>query len=295
MSYVGRFAPSPTGPLHIGSLATAVASFVHARQHDGQWLLRIDDLDPPRCVPGSASAIMRLLDRLELHWDGAVYHQRARWQAHHDAALRLLETARAYYCDCSRRRLREHAKPGPLGIPYDGKCRNRALGPDDAALRVRVNSDVVEFPDRLQGRQKLDLAAELGDYIVFRRDRLPAYHLAAVLDDADQGVTDVVRGCDLLAGSAVQVHLAQILGLAAVQYWHLPVLCNARGKKLSKQHGAAAVDERDPGAAAFAALGHIGAQPPGELAGARPAELWQWAVQNWQIQVLAARRRRIVL
>lgn len=286
MNYVGRFAPSPTGPLHAGSVATAVASYLHARQRDGKWLLRIDDLDPPRCVPGSAEAILRLLERLQLHWDNSVYFQSARRQAHATAAAQLLERSLAFRCDCSRRDLLSDGKPGLLGVRYAGRCRNRNVAAGDSAVRVRVDSGNVTFTDMLQGLQSRDLSAELGDYVIFRRDALPAYHLAVVLDDADQRVTDVVRGCDLLPSTTVHVHLGRLLGLPEPVYWHLPVLCGADGRKLSKRHRAASVAELSAPAIAFAALQHIGAEPPEELRGANPQTLWDWAAAHWRIEVL---------
>jgi glutamyl-Q tRNA(Asp) synthetase len=295
VAYVGRFAPSPTGPLHAGSVATALASFLHARQQHGRWLLRIDDLDPPRCMPGSTDAIMALLEQLELHWDDKVYFQRQRWHAHAAVARRLLESSLAFRCSCSRRELLRHRAAGPLGVPYTGRCRKRALTAPDTAIRVRVDPGTIEFTDRLQGRQSVELASALGDYVIFRRDDLPAYFLACVLDDADQGVTDIVRGCDLLPGTAVQIHLARVLKLPDVSYWHLPVLCDSAGEKLAKQHGAASVEHQDASEVAFAALCHIGAAPPDALKGARPHELWQWGMENWQIEVLAGQTQRIVL
>ena len=292
MAYVGRFAPSPTGPLHAGSIATAVASFLHARQNSGQWLLRIDDLDPPRCIPGSDTAIIRLMEQLALHWDGPVYYQSRRADVHAHTATALLTQGRAFRCSCSRRQLRKTQQTGPLGLPYDGRCRDRNVGPLDSAVRVRVDAGDVTFDDRLQGAQLVDLSTALGDYIIYRRDQLPAYHLAAVLDDADQGITDIVRGSDLLPGTAVQVHLAKLLDLPDIAYWHLPVVCNAQGEKLSKHHAAASVETSDVSSVAFAALQHIGAAPPAELRGAPPAELWQWGKSHWQIEVLAGQLQR---
>jgi glutamyl-Q tRNA(Asp) synthetase len=294
VNYVGRFAPSPTGPLHAGSIATAVASYLHARQHSGRWLLRIDDLDPPRCVPGSAEAIISLLERLELHWDGPVCYQSQRRHIHAEAAAGLLNAALAFRCDCSRRDLLRAHKATPLGVRYDGRCRDRDVPAVDSAVRVRVDSGETAFEDRLQGPQRIDLRRALGDYVVFRRDDLPAYHLAAVLDDAHQGVTAVVRGCDLLAATFVQIHLADLLGLPSVAYWHLPVLCNARGQKLSKQHRAASVAHMNVSAIAFGALRHLGAAPPHDLEGAAPGTLWQWAAEHWRIEDLAGQRQREV-
>jgi glutamyl-Q tRNA(Asp) synthetase len=292
VEYVGRFAPSPTGPLHAGSIATAVASFLHARQNDGRWLLRIDDIDPPRIVPGCAESIVALLERLELHWDGEIYYQSDRSAVHAEVAADLLERALAFRCRCSRRHLLQTRETGPLGIPYDGRCRDKQIEPGDSAVRLKVTDGYVEFSDHLQGLQQIDLATAIGDYVVYRRDDLPAYHLAAVLDDADQGITAIVRGCDLLEGTAIQVHLAGILGLPAQEYWHLPVLCAADGEKLSKHHKAAAVDPDKPSAVAFDALRNIGASPPASLTGAAPKELWAWGAEHWRIDRLAGQRQR---
>jgi len=292
VNYVGRFAPSPTGPLHAGSVATAVASFLHARQNQGKWLLRIDDLDPPRCVPGSAQSIVDSLERLHLHWDGRVYYQSERRQAHAEVAARLIDDTLAFRCECSRNELTATHEAGPLGIHYAGHCRGRKLSNDETAIRILVRPGEVRFVDGLQGLQRVDLSREIGDYVIFRRDGLPAYHLAAVLDDADQGVTHVVRGCDLLAVTAIHVHLAKLLELPEVEYLHVPVLCDSSGAKLSKRHQSASVAELSATATAFAALLHIGADPPAELARAPVDALWQWALENWRIEALAGITQR---
>jgi len=273
-------------------VATAVASFLHARQRHGKWLLRIDDLDPPRCVPGSAQSIVDTLERLHLHWDGRVYHQSLRRQAHAEAAARLIDEALAFRCDCSRNELTATTEAGELGIYYPGHCRDRKLSSADTAIRILVKPGEAHFVDGLQGLQRVDLAGKIGDYVIFRRDGLPAYHLAAVLDDADQGVTHVVRGCDLLAVTAIHVHLAKLLGLPSVEYLHVPVLCDAGGEKLSKRHRAASVAELPATDIAFAALSHIGAAPPAGLAGAPLDALWQWAIENWRIEALAGIKQR---
>jgi len=286
VEYVGRFAPSPTGPLHAGSVATAVASFLHARQRHGSWLLRIDDLDPPRSVPGSAQSIVNCLERLHLHWDGRVYYQSERRQAHAEVAARLIDATLAFRCACSRSQLTGANEAGELGIRYSGHCRDRKLSSGETATRILVRPGEVRFVDGLQGLQRVDLSREIGDYVIFRRDGFPAYHLAAVLDDADQGVTHVVRGCDLLAVTAIHVHLARLLELPSVEYLHVPVLCDASGVKLSKRHRSASVAELSATDIAFAALTHIGADPPADLASAPLDALWQWAIENWRIEAL---------
>jgi glutamyl-Q tRNA(Asp) synthetase len=292
VDYVGRFAPSPTGPLHAGSIATAVASYLHARQRGGRWLLRIDDLDPPRCVPGSAQSIVDLLERLHLHWDGRIHFQAERRERHAAVAAGLLERRLAFRCDCSRSALAGAAKTGPLGIHYAGRCRDRDLLDQNTAIRMRVEPGEVCFEDLLQGLQCNDLGRSIGDYVIYRRDQLPAYHLAAVVDDAEQGVTDVVRGCDLLPVTSIHVHLARALGLPSIRYWHVPVLCDGHGVKLSKRHRAASVENLPAAEIAFAALRHLGAEPPGALAAAPLESLWQWAAEHWQIEALAGITRR---
>jgi glutamyl-Q tRNA(Asp) synthetase len=284
--YVGRFAPSPTGPLHLGSLVAAVASYLHARQARGEWLVRIEDIDPPREVPGAADDLLRTLEAFELEWDRPVLYQSSRLAAYRAAAERLLATGRAFRCRCSRSELRAGADGQPGRAP--GTCRERLVPTGDAATRVRVDLGPVVVHDALQGRVETDLSATLGDYIVARRDGLPAYHLAVVLDDAEQQVTSVVRGVDLLVSTAAHVHLQTVLELPTPQYFHVPVVVNARHQKLSKQTGAGAVA---PGpAAAETALRLLGLDVPRELAGERPGRLWQWALPHWNIETLRGRR-----
>ncbi|HVJ30232.1 MAG TPA: tRNA glutamyl-Q(34) synthetase GluQRS [Gammaproteobacteria bacterium] len=287
MSYVGRFAPSPTGPLHLGSLATAVASFMHARQASGEWLVRIEDIDPPREVPGAADDILRTLEAFELEWDRPVLFQSRRLAAYDAAAERLLAERRAFHCRCSRSEIRA-ANEGESGR-YPGTCRELRIPPGDAAVRVRVDPGRVIFDDGVQGTIETDLLASLGDYVVVRRDGLPAYHLAVVLDDAEQGVTTIVRGVDLLDSTAAHVHLQGALGLATPRYYHLPVVVNERGQKLSKQTGATAVDARD-GTAAARVLAVLGLAVPPALEGERPGVLWRWAAERWSIDSLRGQR-----
>lgn len=287
MSYVGRFAPSPTGPLHLGSLVTAVASFLHARQSRGEWLVRIEDIDPPREVPGAADGILRTLEAFELEWDRPVLYQSARRAAYEAVADRLVASGQAFHCRCSRSELRA-ASDGEPGR-YPGTCRDRHFGPEDAAVRVRVVPGLVTFDDGLQGTVRTDLAAMLGDYVVFRRDGLPAYHLAVVLDDAEQGVTTVVRGIDLLESTAAHVHLQGVLGLHGPRYFHLPIVVNEHGQKLSKQTGAPAVGGY-AAATAATALELLGLAVPPALVSERPGVLWRWAIEHWNVAALRGQR-----
>lgn len=290
--YVGRFAPSPTGQLHAGTLAVAAASFLHARQQGGEWLVRIEDIDPPREVPGSADAILRALERLGLHWDREVEWQRERCDAHLAAAQELYRRGLAYYCRCSRQQIRSESGSSR----YPGTCRDLRLPPDDAALRLRLGEDSPdEVRDELGGPIQRDIAAEDGDFVIVRRDGWPAYHLAVVVDDAANGITDIVRGADLLESTPLHVRLQGCLALPTPRYWHIPLITNAAGEKLSKRAGAAAVDTRLPSAAVTGTLGLLGLEPPAALQAAQPRELWAWAQAHWNIRKLGDSRVPIVL
>jgi glutamyl-Q tRNA(Asp) synthetase len=287
LSYVGRFAPSPTGPLHLGSLVTAVASYLHARQARGDWLVRIEDIDPPREVRGAAEAILRTLEAFELEWNRPVLYQSSRLTAYQAVADRLLHAGSAFRCRCSRSALRA----GQRGVSgrYPGTCREREVPPGDAAIRVRVNPGVLVVEDGLQGRTEMDLSASSGDYIIVRRDGLPAYHLATVLDDAEQQVTTVVRGVDLLESTVAHLHLHAVLGLKPPHYFHLPLVVNEQRQKLSKQTGATPVDPGDR-RVAIRVLELLGLDVPNELLGEQPSVLWTWALQHWNIYSLRGRR-----
>lgn len=291
MEYTGRFAPSPTGPLHAGSLVSAVASFLHARQAGGRWLVRIEDIDPPREKPGAADVILRTLEALRLEWDGEVLFQSRRLAAYDALAFGLIDRGLAYWCTCSRSDLRAL---GPA-VGYPGTCRERRTPVSDAAIRVRVDHPWPTFTDALQGEVRLAQPECYGDFVIRRRDGLPAYHLAVTADDAEQGVTTVVRGADLLEAVPPQRHLAELLHLRAVDYYHVPIIVNRDGQKLSKQTGAPPVDVSNAAAArrtACEVLTRLGARPPPALVGADPAELWAWAVDGWRIESLRGVERR---
>ena len=277
LPYTGRFAPSPTGELHLGTLAAAVASFLHARQADGRWLVRIEDIDPPREVPGSADRILRTLEALELHWDGSVRYQSTRIDEYLAVADSLLARGLAFRCRCSRREIR--AAEG--SVRYPGTCRQLDLPDGDVALRLRVDDAVIRLWDGLRGGLQRDIALTDGDFVIVRRDGLPAYHLAVVVDDADQGITDIVRGADLLESTLQHIYLQRCLDVPSPAYWHIPLLTNRAGEKLSKSAGSAAIDPREPAAAARRALQLLGLPIPAELAAAPPHELWAYAAGNF--------------
>ena len=277
--YVGRFAPSPTGPLHFGSLAAAVASYLEARRHDGRWLLRIENIDPPREADGAADAILRSLDTHGFEWSGETIWQADSLEAHLAAIETLRAQHRVYRCTCSRKDLTGEPS-SPLGTIYPGTCR-AGCGDGDAALRLRTTDESICFDDRLQGRYCQRLESESGDFIVRRRDGLIAYHLAVVVDDAIQGVTDVVRGIDLIDSTPRQIWLQRCLGIAEPGYAHVPVLVHPDGDKLSKLTGAPALDDNRAGRNLFDVLVVLMQRPPAELETAPIQTIWQWASENW--------------
>ena len=281
--YVGRFAPSPTGPLHFGSLVAAVGSFLESRVRRGRWLIRIEDVDTPRTVAGAAQDILATLDRFGFQWDGAPVWQSARLDAYRDAFERLKAAGHVFPCACSRREMADSALARDGSRLYPGTCRaGLPPGRSARAWRVRAHGRIV-FTDRVQGSQAEDLATEVGDYVVLRGDGRFAYQLAVVVDDAAAGVTEVVRGADLLGSTSRQIHLQHLLGYPTPGYAHLPVVVNAAGEKLSKQTLAAPVDALAPVFALQSALGFLGQNPPPALAKASLAETWEWAHAHWSL------------
>lgn len=261
--YRGRFAPSPTGPLHAGSLVAALASWLDARAHGGTWLVRLEDIDPPREVPGAAHDILDALAAFAFHSDEPVLWQHTRGDAYADALARLTAGGHVYACRCSRTRVADDA--ARLGLSpgvYAGTCRDLGLAPEPGrALRFRVGATSVAFDDRACGRLTQDLARAVGDFVVRRADGLVAYQLAVVVDDLAQGITDVVRGDDLLDNTPRQIALIRALGGPVPRYLHVPVVRADDGEKLSKQNGARALDRAQPLAALAAAAAHLGLAP----------------------------------
>ena len=290
MPYIGRFAPSPTGPLHIGSLATAVASYLHAKKANGEWLLRIEDIDHSREQPGSADSIRATLDAFELGWDRDVFYQSSEIESYRSVAEKLIPLGLAFRCSCTRSQLQITAKLGKLGIRYPGHCRMRKYHDKPTAIRVLAEPDEIIFTDGLQGRQKKYLSQLTGDYTIIRRDTLPSYNLSTVLDDSSQGVTHVVRGVDLLELTGVHIHLQRTLGIQTPEYLHLPIIVDANGQKLSKQTGAAPVINKHAANLSVTLLAYLGLQLPNELIGSSPSELWAWAIQHWNPKTIANKK-----
>ena len=280
----GRFAPSPTGPLHFGSLIAALGGFLEARSRGGEWRVRIEDVDAPRTIPGAADAILRVLARCGLDWDGPVLHQSQRTE-HYQAALDWLQNrGLAYPCTCTRRELAANPRAGDGSPIYPGHCRSGVRDPDrPQAMRLRVDDTPITFHDAIQGDYGQNLSGEVGDFVIRRADGCFAYQLAVVIDDADQGITQVVRGGDLLDSTPRQIYLQRLLDFPTPEYAHLPIAVNAHGHKLSKQTGAPPLDARNPGPALWAALRFLGQQPPPELSSVPVAEIIRWALAHWRL------------
>jgi len=291
VSYRGRFAPSPTGPLHFGSLVAAAASWLDARAQGGEWLVRIEDVDEARTVPGAAEAILRQLDALGFDHDGEVAWQSHRKPLYEEALGRLRERSLVYRCRCSRKEVADSALAGIEGPVYPGTCRALGLGTAvPGADRLRVNPGRIEFVDRVQGPIAQQVDRDVGDFVLKRRDGLHAYQLAVVVDDAAQGITDVVRGADLLSSTPRQVVLQRLLGYPTPRYLHFPVATNARGEKLSKQTLAPSVEGGDGALLLDDVLEFLGQ----ERVGSRdPREVLHLALARWdprRIPAVTARR-----
>lgn len=280
-AYTGRFAPTPSGPLHFGSIIAALAGWLDARHSGGRWLLRIDDLDPPRVRPGAVDNILYTLESLGLDWDGPVVYQSRRGEVYREALQSLLERGSLYRCYCPRRLTK--------GRPYPGTCRHREDMPANRryALRVIAGTDRTAFVDDIQGGYGQSLRDETGDFIVRRADGLIAYHLATVVDDAGLGVTHVVRGADLLPATPAQIHLQALLGYTDPVYRHVPVALGRDGGKISKSADAGdALQHAGPVQVIYHALRFLGQEPAPALQQARLQELLDWAVGNWRLEAV---------
>jgi len=280
--YVGRFAPSPTGPLHLGSLIAAIASFLEAKKNQGQWLLRMEDLDPPREETGAAQQILDCLQTHGLNWDGKVLWQSQRHDTYQQTVSKLLSEGNAYYCCCSRTDIQQ------MGGIYDGRCRNNnKVSSKDSAVRITINSDITGFDDQLQGHFSQDLITEIGDFVIKRKDGLFAYQLAVVLDDHSQGVTHILRGSDLLDSTPRQIYLQQLLALSTPNYTHIPVITHSDGQKLSKQTHACALDPKQAALNLRQAL-HFLNQPPPPTSAVTVHEVLDAALEYWQLKRIPA-------
>ena len=285
--YRGRFAPSPSGPLHFGSLVAALGSYLDARAHGGEWLLRIEDVDQPRTVPGAADGMLRTLEGFGFEWDGEVIIQSRRLDLYHAALVRMQLDGDVYPCACSRSEIAAASRLSSVdgGLLYPGTCRDGlADGKAARSWRVRVPDREFCFVDRVQGEARQNLQREVGDFVLLRADGQYAYQLAVVVDDAAQSVNAVVRGVDLLDSTARQIWLQQCLGLPTPSYAHLPLAVNAVGEKLSKQTQAAPVDPAGGSRVLACALEFLGHPAPAEMRDVPVADFWRWAISAWSIE-----------
>ncbi|UNP89092.1 tRNA glutamyl-Q(34) synthetase GluQRS [Aeromonas encheleia] len=286
--YVGRFAPSPSGPLHFGSLVAALGSFLQARAQRGRWLVRIEDIDPPREMVGASELILHTLEAHGLHWDGGVIYQSRRHARYDEIIERLYRAGDLYWCRCTRR---EIMAGGGL---YGGHCRELRLAPAGCAARLRQRRPVYHFDDALQGRIAVPAALAEEDFIVRRRDGLYAYNLAVVVDDMDSGISEIVRGADLLEPTVRQIALYQTLGAGVPDWVHLPLAVLADGNKLSKQNHAPALSLDEVRPALWQALAFLGQCPPPELRSCSIEEIIGWGIEHWQLE-LVPRQPKIAL
>ncbi|OEF24621.1 tRNA glutamyl-Q(34) synthetase GluQRS [Vibrio rumoiensis] len=281
MTYIGRFAPSPSGPLHFGSLIAAFGSYFQAKSQQGQWLVRIEDLDPPREMPGASSLILNTLESYGLHWDGSVIYQSQRHQRYQEQIDSWLASGLAYYCQCTRKQIKQG------GGFYLGTCRHKSqLTPEGCSVRLHVKQAIEQFTDQKHGVITIPHQLAQEDFIIKRRDGLFAYNLAVVLDDIDQGVTEVVRGADLIEPTGRQINLYRYLNQPEVSYIHLPLALDEHGNKLSKQNHAPAVDTHCAKETLIKVMLFLGFTLPDDFQSASIEQMIEWGCQHWSLQQL---------
>ena len=284
--YRGRFAPTPSGLMHFGSLVAAVGSYLDARSYQGEWLVRIEDVDQPRVKTGISEKLLSTLEFMGMYWDGPVIYQSQRYSRYQEALHFLKTLDLVYPCSCSRKEIADSAITGLDGIVYPGNCRNGFPPEHDQrfkALRLKTNSDRIEFQDRLRGKIHQSIEKEIGDFVLRRSDGIYTYQLAVVIDDAWQGITDIVRGADLLNSTPRQIFLQRLFGYPEPSYLHLPVVTNLQGEKLSKQTLAQPINTDNPLSQLIAAIDFLGQLPPRELIEGNLTSFWTWAIENWSV------------
>jgi glutamyl-Q tRNA(Asp) synthetase len=283
--YRGRFAPSPSGSLHFGSLLAATASYLDAKAHQGSWLLRIEDLDLPRVRRGAVSAILNILECYGFAWDENILYQSQRFSVYQESVDELLTTEKAYWCSCSRKLLQQTAQLGSAGLIYPRHCQQGLYQTASPLRTVRLhcNNSAIQFKDRLYGRQQQCIASEVGDFVIRRSDAVYSYQLAVVIDDNYQGISDVIRGYDLLNNTARQIYLQQLLNYATPRYLHIPIAVDKNGNKLSKRNLAKALECQDALGNIYQALCFLGQNPPRKSDFSTLADLWKWAIMHWNI------------
>lgn len=283
MAYVGRFAPSPTGPLHFGSLVAAVASYLEAKTHNGKWLLRIEDLDIPRVQAGAADHIISTLDAFGFEWDGSIMYQSQRNDAYLNAFNLLKNKQLIYPCTCTRKEIADSSsQTGIEGIIYPGTCLSKSIKPNaPIAWRIKTEDKLISFNDAIQGEISQNLKVDIADFVLKRADHLFTYQLAVVVDDAEQSISHVVRGADLLNSTPRQIYLQTLLNYNTPNYTHIPIATDNAGQKLSKQSLAKSLNATDAPTALFDALHFLNQTPPLELMHQSLATCWQWAFAHW--------------
>jgi glutamyl-Q tRNA(Asp) synthetase len=281
--YCGRFAPTPSGPLHFGSLVTALASFLHAKKRQGRWLVRIEDVDTTRVMPGAAAEILRQLESASLHWDGEVVYQSKRSLIYQEMLESLFSKGELFSCSCTRSRLQETGERAADGSPlYPGTCRlSRDCLQPEKAVRLRVNNAALGWDDSYLGYFEQNLERDVGDFVLRRADGCYTYHLAVVVDDELQDVTTVVRGSDLLDSTPRQIYLQTLLGFRHLSYAHLPLVLNEQGEKLSKQTRSPKVERATMTLELWRALRFLGQPIPDEMRHAATRVIVEWAMANW--------------
>ena len=283
--YKGRFAPSPTGPLHFGSLYTAVASYLQAKASDGTWLLRIDDLDSQRCQQKYSDLILKTLEKFGLEWDGSVFYQHSRATAYQEALDLLKSKNLIYPCSCSRKQL-QRRNTSEHSLIYDQYCLQHPPSNTDTAQRLQLPQTKLSYNDLVQGIIQQDLRNTVGDFIVSRKDHIFAYHLAVVVDDEEQGITDILRGYDLMESTPRQILLQQLLGFTTPEYAHIPVISHSDGAKLSKQTFADDVSQLSAPNTLIRVLHFLNLKPPKELMKGTIKQILEWAIQHWTLSLI---------
>lgn len=299
--YRGRFAPSPTGPLHFGSLIAAVGSYLQAKHEQGQWLIRIDDIDSPRELKGAADDILQTLESFGFEWDEEIFYQSRRQSYYQEVVDELITKKLAYPCSCSRTSILK--KTGQLKgeIVYPGFCRNGPLvklakqeKSPEYSIRLRCDNNLIRFNDPIQGEQSFNLEKSNGDFIIQRRDQLFSYNLASGIDDVEQGITEVVRGSDLLNCTPNQLYIQHVLNLSSPQYCHLPIAVNQARQKLSKQNHAEPISPQKSVELLYKTLKFLGQMPPIELINTSKEEVWKWAINHWRLDLVPLKSQQII-
>ncbi|VAW53153.1 Glutamyl-Q tRNA(Asp) synthetase [hydrothermal vent metagenome] len=285
--YKGRFAPSPTGPVHFGTLIAAVGSYLQAKKNNGKWLIRIEDVDTTRKIAGADKDILDTLEAFGFEWDDTIIYQSNQTRHYELALSNLIEQSLIFPCLCSRKQLAKSEQ-----LIYPGTCRNRTLPEmNEHALRIKSNGTVITFDDIVMGQQSQNMQTECGDFVLKRRDGLFAYQLAVVVDDALQGITEIVRGGDLLDSTPRQIYLQHLLAYTTPEYCHLPLAVDKSGNKISKSEGAARVDIDNRGQLICRVLEFLGQEPPTDLSDSSVDDIWKWAVGNWEITRISCDNR----